>query len=419
MTVKYFGFALADNGFDDPLDPATDTNYVAEVASFTNLNQMAVFTPADDIVARLQWMADHGGQAMLSVQSIFFEGASDVSTGSGTRYTLFPDYVDRWGTFLATNAAAVILQIGAFYIADEPVWNGISAVELQIACDLVKRSFPDIPVVIIEAWPVISQMVVPTSADWIGWSHYAIPDPQHSETFLAELAAVKAKRTRRDQKIIMVMDTQWLPLYGDAGFQPEDMAAVATSYWDLAQSDADVIAIMGYLLPGGFDDAEQLGAREMPQNVIDEYVRIGQLIKGNTHMDEYAGQGGSYAIDAYGEKVLVARTDADINEETMTQTLLSAATGTGAGTSYAAPADKKSRTYIASVAGSGSVSATVLIEVSNDNVIWATRATITIGGTGSASDLSVDDPSPFPFVRANVTAISGSGAAVTVSVSVA
>ena len=70
----------------------------------------------------------------------------------------------------------------------------------------------------------------------------------------------------------------------------------------------------------------------------------------------------------------------------------------------------------ATVSGTGAVSATVVIDVSNDGVnATATPAgTITLSGTTSYSDGFVTD-SPWKYIRAHITAISGTGAAVSVN----
>jgi len=69
--------------------------------------------------------------------------------------------------------------------------------------------------------------------------------------------------------------------------------------------------------------------------------------------------------------------------------------------------------YQASVAGTGAVSATIVIEFSNDGINWIEGATITLSGTTSATDgFAVD--AGWVYARANLTAISGTGAAVTV-----
>lgn len=95
--------------------------------------------------------------------------------------------------------------------------------------------------------------------------------------------------------------------------------------------------------------------------------------------------------------------------------LLSSVTSTGAGSSF--EVDRKIKepskaTYQVTVVGTGAVTATVKIEVSNDDSNWLTLATITLSGTTSATDGFASD-APWAYRRANVTAISGTGAAVT------
>ncbi len=71
------------------------------------------------------------------------------------------------------------------------------------------------------------------------------------------------------------------------------------------------------------------------------------------------------------------------------------------------------RTFQAKVVGTGAVTATVIIEVSNDGANFDTMATITLSGTTTDTDGFVSDAS-WLYVRARLTAISGTGAAVTV-----
>lgn len=98
------------------------------------------------------------------------------------------------------------------------------------------------------------------------------------------------------------------------------------------------------------------------------------------------------------------------------KTLLDAVLVTGAGASTPLGPDLKNRAITVSLAGTGAISATVLLQVSNDGTNWATRATFNLSGTTTATDSDVDAPSPFPYLRGNVTAISGTGAALTLTV---
>ena len=69
--------------------------------------------------------------------------------------------------------------------------------------------------------------------------------------------------------------------------------------------------------------------------------------------------------------------------------------------------------------GTGAVTATVVIEGSNDPSYstWVTLATITLSGTTTASD-GYATIATWPNVRARLTAISGTSAAVTVTMAV-
>ena len=82
-------------------------------------------------------------------------------------------------------------------------------------------------------------------------------------------------------------------------------------------------------------------------------------------------------------------------------------TGTGVGVEQ----HGSTRTYHGIVRGTGVVSATVKVEVSNNNADWLELGTITLSGTARASDGFAAD-APWRYARGNVTAISGTGAAV-------
>lgn len=69
----------------------------------------------------------------------------------------------------------------------------------------------------------------------------------------------------------------------------------------------------------------------------------------------------------------------------------------------------------ATVTGTGSVSATINIECSNDgqNALATPAGTITLSGTTTASDGFVTQNASWKYIRMNVTALSGTGATVT------
>lgn len=81
--------------------------------------------------------------------------------------------------------------------------------------------------------------------------------------------------------------------------------------------------------------------------------------------------------------------------------------------------DAPKAAYQATVSGTGTVTATITLEVSNDATfaVATLLGTITLTGTTSSSDGFTTD-APWKYVRAAVTAITGTGATVNVTMSV-
>ncbi|HBK72004.1 MAG TPA: hypothetical protein DDZ39_10185 [Flavobacteriaceae bacterium] len=279
--IKFFGFTLIDAFWDDPSDNEIKTNYSDEVYQFSNTADILVVNPSDNIIGRMYAIADLQMKSVLHLNELFFE---QVNTGgqSGAIYDLRSDYQNRWNEFVAVNQLQSNQElIQTFYIGEESTWNAITFSELKLATDFVKSTFPNIPIMLIEAYPVIDQLKIPNSVDWIGFDHYFIKDPKNDVAFLNELSLLKSKMND-SQNIILVMDTHYIKsAHGDfGGIDLEEMKDVATSYFELAKEESKVIGVLGYFWPSGFDSSESIGARHMPQSVKEEYKRIGKIITG-------------------------------------------------------------------------------------------------------------------------------------------
>lgn len=99
-------------------------------------------------------------------------------------------------------------------------------------------------------------------------------------------------------------------------------------------------------------------------------------------------------------------------------TLLSAVTATGAGTTTNMLGGRCSFQAVAN-GTSGAFSATVVVQVSNDNTNWETLGTISLAGTATTADSDgFASDAPWAYVRGNVTAISGTDANVTLTMAV-
>jgi hypothetical protein len=281
--LRYFGFAFVDCGWDDPNDNAIKTNYVDEISGFTNAAQMCVYTSDELISRRVEKFNQAGIKAVLNIEAILFDRVKDESTPSGTRVVLHPNAEALWKSFVNLNKRALTLKyIAALYVVDEPVWNGVEKEDFLQAMQIVKTSLPDLPTLVIEAHPVVNKMIVPQSLDWIGFDRYSTREPAQDEAWLKNLETIRAARTRSDQKIVIVASTQWFPHYQiEAGISPADMEAMIYSYYHIAASDPHVIALAGYMWPGGLDDPAQLGARSLPENVQQSFREIGKQIISN------------------------------------------------------------------------------------------------------------------------------------------
>ncbi len=279
--LQHFGFYLVNVGVADPKDRIRKTNYTDEVRAFTNLNQYAVYYPTQPIAADLNAMVGACTKPFMAMESLFWYRA-DSNAPSGNRYALYGDWRQRWDAFKATNGTSLtVAKVGAFYIADEPVWNGIPFAELDAVTRQIKSDFADIPLFYVEAAPVLDSMQVPTSVDWIGFDRYNIFDPAVNATYLADLAKLKSKRSNQ-QKIVIISDTKWQPYYAQTfGVSAAAMGPTIQSYYDLAATDPDVIGLIGYLWPGGFDEPAQLGARSLSPQIQDLLKAQGSAIKKN------------------------------------------------------------------------------------------------------------------------------------------
>ncbi len=95
--------------------------------------------------------------------------------------------------------------------------------------------------------------------------------------------------------------------------------------------------------------------------------------------------------------------------------MLQSVTAVGVGSNFSATS--ANRTFQATETGTGTVSATVEVQASDDGVGWVTLGTITLSGTSPATD-GFASSAAWQEVRGNVTAISGTSAAVTLTMGV-
>lgn len=285
--LRYFGYAMVDCG----------TNYIDEVASFTNLAHLCITLPSDTIVSRLDRFAARGVKAIINLDSIFFMNTVDrgcipdpFQDRSCVLTTLRPDYRTRWNTFVQTNQLKLQeTKIGAFWVKDEPAWNNLSVSSLAAAANIVKTDFPSVPTLAIEGWPSMERFQMPSSIDWIGFDFYGVRNPTTNAQYQRYFSILKSRR-QAHQKLFIVVDGAWraslqgstgiFPWPGVGGLSQSEMAEVAQNYYTLAKSDPNVVGIGVSLWPSGIVTPDQIGSRDLPAAVRSQHIQIGKSITG-------------------------------------------------------------------------------------------------------------------------------------------
>lgn len=281
--IQYFGFVAIDCAYDDPTDSEIKTNYIDEVSNFTNIGHLCIFEPEDDLTNRLNAFDSAGMKALLHIETVLFAHEVDSKLESGFRTLLHPQAEARWTVFMDNNRHLLTKNlIAALYVVDEPVWHGLSIESFNQALSIIKNDLPTIPTMAVEAYPVLDQLIVPPQLDWIGFDNYNPADPFRDLDWQNDLEILSAARSNPNQKIVIIASTQWLPSYRRAaGITPQDMPSVIESYYQVASTYPDVIAMIGYLWPGGLDHPAQLGARNLPENTKKALQGIGRYILEN------------------------------------------------------------------------------------------------------------------------------------------
>lgn len=278
--IEYFGFTIVDTYWDDPTDSEVKTNYADEIHQFSNIADILVVNPNDNIVQRTQTFADLDLKTILHLNELFFE-LIDNNSPSQSNYDLRTDYQERWNEFKTINQSILNTNyVGTFYIGEEPTWNGITFLELDSVAQLLQAEFPSIPTMIIEAYPSLNNLQVPETIDWVGFDRYFVKKPNTNTEFQQDWNMLKAKLSDPSQRVMVILDSHYINwAHGDfGGIELNQMEQVANNYYELAKSDEKVIGMLGYFWPNGFDISESIGARGMPQNVKMEYERIGREI---------------------------------------------------------------------------------------------------------------------------------------------
>lgn len=265
--LKYFGFAITDCG----------TNYTNQVDGFVNLIDMC---PEDlsSLQARVTTNTLGNNKVLIHLQGLFIDPIPDSNSPTGVRYELLGNYEALFSEWAENNSFLSTETVAAFDFADEPAWNQMNMDDLALVAARIKTSFPTIPLLVVEAPDVIEQLILTDDIDWVGFDRYGTIDPKNDSEYLQRLDLIKSKRTNPEQKLVLIMESQWLDYYSEAGFEESVLIDMSNSYYQLAKAETDVIALISYLLPSGFDTADQKGYLELLAEVKANIQNIGSEI---------------------------------------------------------------------------------------------------------------------------------------------
>lgn len=208
-------------------------NYIADVAGFTNFNFM------DWSSTYAQQAGTYNEKMVVNLRWVFFSGPG-----------LRSDYVSVWN-YYASMMAPYINNIGAFYVMDEPYWNGISKADVETAAKLCKDTFPQIPTMIVEGYPVLDGSTnrdfngnymppfqMPSYIDYFGFDQYS------NFPAIVNLLQITHNHLLPGQKIVLVPQD-----YSESGSTDAQTASWAYDFYNLALSDPCIIGMEVFLWP--------------------------------------------------------------------------------------------------------------------------------------------------------------------------
>jgi hypothetical protein len=230
--LRYFGYFAARI-------TEGDGNHVPAVTHRTNLNWIQISDPDRYAPEVLPFCTPRG--CIVSTGHEFFR--EECLPVHSPDCGLHPDYKARWGR-LADAVRPHIDRVGAFYLMDEPQWRGASPGEIETAARTIKATYPDIPVMMVEAGPQVSpSLQVPRSVDWVGFDWYCQPFSTVERTL-----ATLTSRIHPGQKLFLVPEAAPLEACGGAPGHATDpeIAALQYDYFDLARSNPRVIGLLAF-----------------------------------------------------------------------------------------------------------------------------------------------------------------------------
>lgn len=273
--IEFFGFALVNTYVDDITDKVAVTDYTEEIKEFTNIVDILVIEANQDIRPTIEYNNQLGLMTLVHCFELFYEQEeSDM-------YVLRNDYKERYQVFYEINELSLNPVI--LYIGEEPLHNGVTNEDIAYVSDYIKSVDTNIKTMVIEAAPTVQSMQLIPTVDYVGFDQYFQLNPTDNQEFMDNLKYLE-ENIFEHQKIVLIMDTHYIEKYHKefGNLELEQMGQVANNYYNLARNHEDIVGLIGYCWPSGFDDTSAIGARNMPSEIKLIYESIGRnIIKNN------------------------------------------------------------------------------------------------------------------------------------------
>jgi hypothetical protein len=243
-----------------------------------------------EVLPKLAELTSYGAKGWIDIPWVGLLKPNPKSSYPAGSSLLEANWVDRWCSYVRHLMGTMDqcqgnvfnptpyypTNIAYFHLDDEPFWNyhvknGWTPVEVHAALDAaaakIKQSFPNVPIMFVEAVPTLSTMQAPYNVDWIGFDCYGPWTNCQSSTIPAYLATLKT-RLWPHQKIMLV---PWASLERHEDDEtPATPAEVnqlldaADRYVELALSDPRIVA----LAPWVFHTQGQVGDSTWTKGLI-------------------------------------------------------------------------------------------------------------------------------------------------------
>jgi hypothetical protein len=258
--VQYFGYFAARLSL-------SGGNHLAEVRDRSNLNWVQ-FSDVDRYRPEVLGGCKPTRGCIVSTGNEFFRGCDKAHSPN---CNLYPNYRQRWQR-LAEQVRSRIGRVGAFYIMDEPQWRGASPAEIATAARTIKRTFPSVPVMMVEAGLAVGpKLQVPRNVDWVGFDLYCRPFSK-----VAAKLSILERRTAPHQRLFLVPEAAPLAACGGAAGHRTDaeIARLQWSYFRLAEAHPRVIGLLAFgFWTSGFDSSDLPRTAEVHRAIAARVIR--------------------------------------------------------------------------------------------------------------------------------------------------